>query len=210
MTKRSMYQYSIRSLLGNPEKYQMSPFEGKEFLHNYKKSRMSKIKHFEKNQNSITKFDNILKIIRFKGDTNIQNKIRKDTIETEELFTFLCSKLEENKMESFLKEIIDVFIKKFEIRKKIFNAYDADFKVASNDFTNLKNYSLFSLICLLEYHKTDNLKYLNTSLKLNDIICSQSTKISSSDDITLFLFIVKKELEFIFVLCDKKKVFLNE
>ena len=210
MTKRSMYQYSIRSLLGNPEKYQMSPFEGKEFLHNYKKSRMSKIKHFEKNQNSITKFDDILKIIRFKGDTNIQNKIRKDTIETEELFTFLCSKLEENKMKGFLKEIIDVFIKKFEIRKKIFNAYNADFKVASNDFANLKNYSLFSLICLLEYHKTDNLKYLNTSLKLNDIICSQSTKISSSDDITLFLFIVKKELEFIFSLCDKKKVFLNE
>lgn len=210
MTKRSMYQYSIRSLLEDPEKYQMSPFEGREFLHNYKKSRMSKIKHFEKNQNSITKFDDILKIIRFKGDTNIQNKIRKDTIETEELFTFLCSKLEENKMKGFLKEIIDVFIKKFEIRKKIFNAYNADFKVASNDFANLKNYSLFSLICLLEYHKTDNLKYLNTSLKLNDIICSQSTKISSSDDITLFLFIVKKELEFIFSLCDKKKVFLNE
>ena len=104
-------------------------------------------------------------------------------------------------------KLLEILIKKFEIKKKIFEYYDSEFKENVKDFLNLKNYILLSLICLLKFEKTSNLKFLNVSLKINDIISSQKIKLVSSEDIMLYSFIIKKELEIISILCNKKGVF---
>ena len=59
------------------------------------------------------------------------------------------------------------------------------------------------------YESTSNLKYLNTSLKLNDIICSQQKKLSNEIDISLIEYILKKEIELILNLCKIKGIKLN-
>jgi len=104
---------------------------------------------------------------------------------------------------------LDILIKKFEIKKKIFESYDLEFKENTKKFINLKNYVLLSLICLLKFEKTNNLKFLNVSLKLNDTICSQVKTLVILEDILIFNFVIKKELQIIFDLCDKKGI-INE
>ena len=84
-----------------------------------------------------------------------------------------------------------------------------DFKENTKKFINLKNYVLLSLICLLKFEKTNNLKFLNVSLKLNDTICSQVKTLVILEDILIFNFVIKKELQIIFDLCDKKGI-INE
>ena len=198
------YKYSAKDLFKFPEKYQMTPFENIDFLKAYKKSRETDLKLLRKNTNSINDFNNILKKISFKKGFKFNEKIRTKNINTEKLLEFLFIEIIENKNNDKLLEIL---IKKFEIKKKIFEYYDSEFKENVKDFLNLKNYILLSLICLLKFEKTSNLKFLNVSLKINDIISSQKIKLVSSEDIMLYSFIIKKELEIISILCNKKGVF---
>ena len=84
--------------------------------------------------------------------------------------------------------------------------YDSDLKEISSDCTKLSNYILLSLCCLLKYEETSNLKFLNTSLKLNDTISSQSVKINDIFEKSLFCFVLQKELYYVDTLCKLKGI----
>ena len=45
--------------------------------------------------------------------------------------------------------------------------------------------------------KTNNLKFLNTLLKLNDIICSVFSQINDENNLSMIKYILEKELEFV-------------
>ena len=94
-----------------------------------------------------------------------------------------------------------MFLKKFEIKKKIYTIYNSDFSEKSNHYENLRNYLLLSFLCLKRYDETNNLKYLNTSLKLNDLLISQAEKISSQVDLTLLKINLDNELKIIQKIC---------
>ena len=81
--------------------------------------------------------------------------------------------------------------------KKIFTTYDIGKKKTSEMHDELDNYILFSLICLKIYEYTKNLKYLNTSLKLNDIISSNIRIIKKHNLSQIINFIIKNEIEMI-------------
>ena len=182
----------------------MTPFEDIEFLKAYKKSRESNLELLKKNVGMIDNFDDILKKIPFKQENKFYKKIKTDNINTEKLLKFLYVEVIENKKRN--EELLSALIKKFEIKKKIFEFYNFELKENTTKFSNLKNYILLSLICLLKYEKTKNLKFLNVSLKLNDTISSQIKKLVISEDILLYSFIIRKELEMISALCNKKGV----
>ena len=55
-------------------------------------------------------------------------------------------------------------------------------KEIGSDCSKLSNYILLSLCCLLKYEHTNNLKFLNASLKLNDTISSQHIGINTDFD----------------------------
>ena len=198
------YQYSTKDHIKFPEKYQMTPFEDIEFLKAYKKSRESNLELLKKNVGMIDNFDDILKKIPFKQENKFYKKIKTDNINTEKLLKFLYVEVIENKKRN--EELLSALIKKFEIKKKIIEFYNFELKENTTKFSNLKNYILLSLICLLKYEKTKNLKFLNVSLKLNDTISSQIKKLVISEDILLYSFIIRKELEMISALCNKKGV----
>ena len=98
--------------------------------------------------------------------------------------------------------LVNIFIKKFEIRKKFFTEYNSEMKEISTNYSEIKNYILFSIICETLFLHTDNLKYLNTSLKLNDLVCSQN-KILNKVEKSLLKFSINKELESIKFLSKK-------
>lgn len=59
---------------------------------------------------------------------------------------------------------------KFEVFGRIFSAYDAQFRRASERYDDLTLYALMALVLLGVYRQTRNLTFLNTALKLNDVI----------------------------------------
>ena len=199
------YTYIKNNLLKIPEKYQMSTFENLDFLVSYKKSRQS-ILEIIRNNDEILDFKDVLNKTSILKNNNFKN-IQKSFIETDKLLQFLYVDILNNQNNDNIS--LDILIKKFEIKKKIFESYDLEFKENTKKFINLKNYVLLSLICLLKFEKTNNLKFLNVSLKLNDTICSQVKTLVILEDILIFNFVIKKELQIIFDLCDKKGI-INE
>ena len=112
-----------------------------------------------------------------------------------------CKNILENE-----NKIIHVLIKKFEIRKKLFSEYDSKFSESTKHYTNLKNYLLLSIICLLKFESTQNLKLFNVSLKINDLLCSQHGIEMNEFEKILFSFLIHKEISLIDKLCIKKGV----
>jgi hypothetical protein len=89
--------------------------------------------------------------------------------------------------------ILNKIIQRFEVTKKIHQEYDPDIKKGIGDNKNLELYWIFAIAICLSYIKKNNLKYLNTLLKLCDLIASQNStfinsKISKIGVLTLFIF----------------------
>jgi len=194
------YQYSKKNHFKYAEKYQMTPFKNKEFLIEYKKSRERNLHEFDKKSDEIKYFKDII----FKTEKEKWKDIKNNSINTEKLLKFLFIEIIKKSEKSEI--LLNKIIKKFEIKKKIFESYDLEFKEKSKKDSNLKNYLLLSIICLFKYQKTKNLKFLNTSLKINDLISSQQQKICNLDEISLYSFAIKKELEIIEIIMIKKGV----
>lgn len=88
--------------------------------------------------------------------------------------------------------IIEKFIKKFEVNKRLRISYDQSFRVIDRGFAPLSVYIFLAFI--ISYKQNSSLNDLNTLLKLNDIICSSTLK--ETDCLTLHLMYVSvlKEL----------------
>lgn len=189
------YNYSKKGILEIPQKYQKSPFEGKKFLSSYQKSRELKIKKIEK------------KIIQYHSFENIKNNLEINPKEMEtstknKLILILKNNVDEKKKNTLL----NIFLKKFEVRKKIFDSYDESFVENVSNYKNMINYILLSNICTVEYELTKNLKFLNVILKLNDLICSEIENINENIELNLALYCLQKELTFVLELESELKV----
>ena len=190
--------YSDGNLLKNPQKYQMTPFLDKNFLNDYQRTR---INYLEK----ISKFEKIelKKIIHNINQKDMQEDRngKFNSVTSIMLFDVLTALIND---ENNNFDIIDKFIKKFEIKKLIFSKYDDDLQPISNKCSEIQNYLLLAAICVFKFKNSKNLKYLNTLLKLNDTICSQINSIDNSINASLFNIVITYELNFITALVQKK------
>jgi len=208
MRKNTLYPYTETNLLENPQKYQMSPYLGKNFLIIFFKSRENQIKVLEKTGKNFLELDEVIKQLSINYSKNTLDDFLKTNIETEEILSLLLINFS-NPIDNDITKILNEFIKKFEIKKRLYSSYDGNFKESSSLYSNLRNYLILSTLCMLAYKKNKNLKYLNTSLKLNDTICSQINKLQINLEKSLFYHILKIELQNVDSLCNSKKVELN-
>ena len=192
------YNYCDKDLLRYPEKYQMSAYAGIQFLYAYFLSRKNVLKSLDVNNN--VSFDEFI-INKF----IIINKNDDQIITEKHLSCILVRKI--NKMSKDQDDIdLDIFLRKFEIKKKIFTEYNKEFKEKTENYFELKNYILLAANFIVAYQQTTNLKYLNVCLKLNDLIISNLHKIEGECFRILFLLVLRKELDCINELCTKKGV----
>ena len=190
------YQYCNRDLLNEPEKYNFAIFQGEKFLESYLDSRFSIITKLKNSIKINTTFTELI--------SNIcnQNLSKKNNIELENL---LIETLRAKKMNSHkLDTNIDVFLKKYEIKKKLMSKYDTNFFEKNQDYKNLKNYLLLTLLCIIRYNETKNLRFLNTILKINDMSISQISKIHNQLNLTIFRYNLEYEIKFVKELCKLK------
>jgi len=195
------YPYSSENLLEKPQKYQMSPFEGRDFIFSYLNSRKKIIYVLEKDKKN--SYDEILS--QLKKPININFESFSDTIVLEKFLTLLTYNLLESENNTRTNKYIDMFLKKFEIKKILFSTYNSEFKVMTEDFSNLHNYVLLTLIFQIKYEHTKSLKYLNAILKLNDILCSQHSNLKNFDA-ELTYYLLNHEVDFVTKICQKKGI----
>ena len=190
------YQYCNRDLLNKPEKYNFAVFQGNEFLQSYLDFRFSIVKKLE---NSIKMNVTFTELI---NNFCNQNTPQENDIELENL---LIKTLYEKKMKSHkLDTNIDVFLKKYEIKKRLMSKYDTDFLEMNQDYKNLRNYLLLGLLCVIRYEETRNLKFLNTVLKINDMLITQAQQINDQTDLSIFKYCLEFEIKFVKELCELK------
>lgn len=181
-----IYPYTQKNLLEKPEKYQMTPYFGFEFLSSYLDSRKSFL------ENDANEFQTSELLDLLSNDSSINYS--KENFVTFNLFSEILKSLLNNNFDLNIISLVNIFVKKFEISKKFFTEYNSDIKEISSDYSELKNYILFSIICEILFLHTHNLKYLNASLKLNDLVCSQN-KILNTIEQSLLKFSISQELE---------------
>ena len=90
-----------------------------------------------------------------------------------------------------------------EIKGNKYSEYDLEFKPMSIEYKDIENYCMLSYICMNEYLKEKNLKYLNVAIKINDLLCSLKERLS--DNLLFFKnTVINIELEII------KSIFIKE
>ena len=68
--------------------------------------------------------------------------------------------------------MINHFVQRFEVTKKLFTRYDKGVRRGLSQSDNFEIYIIFSLILSIIYIQSSNLKYLNTLLKICDLMTS--------------------------------------
>jgi hypothetical protein len=188
------YNYANTDLLEFPQKYQMTPFEGREFLSSYEKNRQ-KILDKIKNNQTVNSLSHTLELLQKQFLIDIKSD-QKIFVTSNQLSSILL-RLQHQKETQQETKFIMALLKKFEIKKRIFSEYDHELKENSTDFKILTNYILLAAICAKKFQDNSNPKFLNTLLKLNDTICSQIDSINDVNNLSLIYYIINLELEYI-------------
>ena len=192
------YPYSGIDLLKNPEKYEFTKFQGKEFLEVYFYARKAILKNISSKIEQEMNFTDIVEKI-----TSIKN-LENEGYNLEELLGKILKNYKNLDKKS--NEIIDIFIKKYEIKKRLSVQYDSDFKEKDANFKKIRNYFLLDLLCIVRFNETQNLKFLNAILKINDMLVTQISFIVDKIDLNIFKWILENEIKIVMELCKLKGV----
>lgn len=198
-----IYNYTENDLLEYPESYFYSKFNGVLFLESYYSKRFEKLSTLGSDLIINSKFEKL----KIEITSKIKILYSKNNKDNSFFYTsdFLLNILNDNNQN--LNEKFYKIIQKFEITKKIYDKYQIDSFKGIGYNKNLDIYILFG-ICLIDfYHKTKNLVYLNSILKLSDILCSQ-IKTDSSLISSGTIYIIKNELYVINKLLNKNNISL--
>ena len=190
------YKYVNSNLLQN---YQMSEFEGIKFLKSYQNLRN---KILEKIKNKCEKILTVNDILNM----TVESKPTKIFIITEKILKTCLKNILLLKLNDDDKIIVLKLIKKFEIKKILYTEYTNELKENTDQSDIFLNYLLLSCICLVLYDQEKNLSFLNTSLKINDIMISQFNLITDSDELSMLYYNLKKELEYVKSVAMMKKI----
>ena len=173
------YKYISKEPFDEKINYSYSDYNGWCFIDEWKKYRSEficyKVEEIDLNK-KLTYSDNMNESNTYNIFKNIYNLIMKE--------------------DESAYNIIDVILKRFEITKKIFSGYDDNYKCINNQCNDIELYKIFSIVLIIAYEKKGKLQYLNSLIKINDIICSYYLKgYSLKNDI--LQYIIAKEIKII-------------
>ncbi len=77
-----------------------------------------------------------------------------------------------NAQDANTKAWLDLLVQRFEVTKKIYETYPPSFRKGEGANTSVRLYWLFALALCLFYARSNEIKYLNTLLKVCDLLCS--------------------------------------
>jgi hypothetical protein len=106
-----------------------------------------------------------------------------------------------------LKIWVDLLVQRFEVTKKVYELYSSGFRKGEGLNNRVKLYWLFALVLCLYYTRSKGLKYLNTLLKVCDLLCSlQEDMVCKELPVTGLALVLATEVTSIFLLAEKKGI----
>ena len=225
-----VYEYSKEDRLEFPHRYVFPPYRGPDFINEYFKFRecilnVLKRKLYKLDIPEIAygkdnlEFYHELKRVGYDpldgyNIGNIQNILKRvkailddeKRIDTKKTLWALLAALTNNKEGFDIKPIIDIFVHKYEVSKRMYLKYSLDNKPCSDTYDDMEIYGLLSLICLLFYKRCKNLKYLNCGLKINDMLCSRTDKLVNIWEIYLSYMIINNEVSIVSTILDEEEI----
>jgi len=183
------YVYTSENLIANPITYEFSKYFGMEGLLGYENDRNTVMASIFK---KTTQCSNVI--------TAVKNILPLNNSPTEILFAKIFLEIIQGNLSKKSEEIIFIFIKKFEVSKRIWNEYDeSTCKKIGNDYSKPLPYLLFANI-LVEYiilAETIEKKMIvfNVILKICDTITSIQERLMTDVEISLAASAFLKERE---------------
>lgn len=116
----------------------------------------------------------------YKSNSLSSFKLKK-RVNSEKLLVALISNQLNKKNFNLVKFWSNRLIQKFEISKKICKIYKPNLRIGSEKNDTIRVYWLFALSLTIFFCTTNKVKYLNTLLKVSDLICSLDNKFLSKD-----------------------------
>lgn len=159
------YSYITSDNLENTQNYMYTPYGGEAFLQAYLKSRN---KYLYRDVSASAALQKMI------GETRLQQ---------DETFKELLALWNTPRWtERTCKEKIDQYVKRFEVRKHLFGAYDGATKkpILETGYQEIDRYLFLAAIAERAYRVFGSLKYLNCLLKLNDTLLSLMPKLNQT------------------------------
>lgn len=185
-----MYNYAQGELLENPNTYQYSDYGGVDLLHTWRESRQ-KIQLLlgppvppPDPYNELTGY--------FSVNTSLENLMRD---------------IGEGSLQDLnIKAKLDLWVKKFEISKRLFEEYDEQLKpVDKAKYHDLGAYVRYAEIMEKAYQQSGKLPYLNVLLKIMDTLIAYNAQLSDQLRSRL-AWLIGREIEYVVALAGKKGV----
>lgn len=187
------YKYITSNNLFDKQNYMYSEYKGMEFLRDFLDSRQTFI-NMDIEQNDYTKLGQ-----EQHGKTN-------------EMLKRLLDIVKENGIDLETKHLIDMFVKTFEVRKRIYNKYDVNWKpIGDIGFEDYENYIVLSEILGITYESTKCLKYFSCMLKVDDTLLSiADVRNLSMEQIERVKGQIRKELGEFFRLSAEQGIYMRD
>ena len=188
------YKYITENNLYEKQTYMYSEYGGICFLKEYIHSRQVYLDHQKETKSDKPEAEQIhLKISPVRHDLQrIKDKLKKE------------------KWNKETKDLVNAYTKSFEVRKRIYEEYDCNWKpVCGAGFEDGESYLLLAECLLLTYENTRNLKYFSCLLKVDDTVLSIQDKLAETLKRRLCGILVQ-ELNIFYQLAKEKGIILEE
>ncbi len=103
----------------------------------------------------------------------------------------------QNKDYNGFRDLLDSYVKRFEVSKRLYTEYDDNWKATENaSYEEMDVYLDLAICCLLAYRLTGCTKYLSCMLKIDDTLLSVKDKLTFVQKKVLVLSITCERQEF--------------
>lgn len=188
------YKYITDNNLYNKQTYMYSEYGGVDFLKEYIDSRQKYLDEQEYLKNIIT------------GNA----WERTNTSERVQELLNIKQGLKDKSQNSREMELVNAYTKSFEVRKRIYDKHDVNWKpVRNSGFEDYEAYLLFAECLAASYHNTNCLKYYSCMLKVDDTLLSVQDKLDIRLKGVLYR-IIEKELDIFYQLMLQNGISLEE
>jgi hypothetical protein len=137
----------------------------------------------------------------------MNNLSHSKVVTTSNLINGLVASLLLEKTESNSKVWLDRVVQRFEVSKKLYDEYQPGFRKGQGENRTTLLYWSFALALCLYYLKTNQLKYLSTLIKVNDLLTSLPLEELSEVIPTFGMeLVLSTEIVFVSMLADAKGI----
>lgn len=221
--KKLTYEYTSESQLIKPHRYFYTPFYGHDFFQTYFADRKKYIADGHQYFLSATNWpaaSQVYELIARISSHQFEKKLfdefsffsdefEKGELEFDTLVIFnsILNGLFNGEIQGGLINYLEFYVKRYEVNKRIFERYDlASNPIGVGSSESVELYCVFSILLTLVYLKIPKIRYLNTLLKVNDLLSSVMATDNNAISQVFLGEVFSSEVKFVLEIAHRLKI----